>query len=146
MLSDSLATYAESVGIGTKGVDLFARIMPDSPDNAVCIFDEPGPVTTEMHTFDADMLGTHWMVRGSYTWAMAKVMEIHRKVSNLHGEYGFYILQTFIQTSPAFVENDDKGRAIYSVHYTHDVSIGGNLYRQGFDLQTFDETFDETLA
>jgi len=57
-------------------------------------------------------------------------LEIHRKVAGLHGTFdGIHILDTHIQTPPAFVENDAKDRAVYSIHYVHDCSIGQNKHR-----------------
>jgi|SRR5690625_485787 len=130
MLSTGLKDYAETQGIGVFGQDLFVRMMPDGPDNAICIYDEPGVVTPEMHSMDADSFGSQWLIRGSFRWAKAKTLEIHRAVTSLSGEYdGIHILDTHIQTSPAFVENDEKGRAVYSIHYTHDCSIGQNIHR-----------------
>lgn len=130
MLSDELAEYAAAEGIGTLGVDLFTRLMPDRPDNAICIYDEPGIVTAEMHSMDADSFGSHWMIRGSATWVKAKIFEIHRRLPSLSGEFGgIHILDTHIQTPPAFVENDSRSRAVYSAHYIHDCSIGQNIHR-----------------
>jgi hypothetical protein len=148
MISLSLKDYAVEKGIGTFGADLFVRQMPDTPDNCVCIFDESGVITPEMHSYDADSFGTHWLVRGSYSWASAKVLEIHRKVTNMSGVYaGISILVTFIQNEPMFVENDDKGRAVFSIHYTHDCSIGNNANRQSIrEFGIFDETFDGTFG
>ena len=130
MLATGLKDYAVSEGVGVFGTDLFIRIMPDRPDNAICIFDEPGQPTAEMNSYDADSFGSQWLIRGSYTFAKEKVLEIHRKIVGLSGIYdGIHILDTHIQTEPAFVENDEKGRAVYSMHYTHDCSIGQNKHR-----------------
>src|SRR5690625_4315450 len=127
MLALGLSQYAESQGIGIQGVDLFVRLMPDSPDNAICLYDEPRTVSSETQSYSADSFGSHWMIRGTYAFASQKALEIHRSIAGLHGELdGIHILDTHIQTPPAFVENDARGRTIYSIHYIHDCNIGQN--------------------
>ena len=42
MLLDELATYLAAQGIGTQGVDLFNGVLPDSPPDAVALFEYGG--------------------------------------------------------------------------------------------------------
>lgn len=130
MLSNNLKDYAVSAGIGVFGSDLFVRKYPDSPDDMVCIYDDAGIVPTGGHDYDMDVFGSKWLVRGDYTYASNKILEIHRKVSGLMQDFGqINVMVTHIQSEPQFVENDDKGRAVYSAHYLHYCSIGGNVFR-----------------
>jgi len=131
MIANGLAEYLATLSVGTTGVDLFIRSMPDTPDNAICLYDEPGFVLQESHTFDEDAFGSQITTRGSYTFAHDKILEIHRIITNITGTFdGIEIRQTTIQTSPSFVENDDKGRAVYSAHYEHHCKIGQNINRK----------------
>lgn len=42
MLLDAIASYLQTSGIGTVGVDIFKAQLPDSPDAAVGVFDYAG--------------------------------------------------------------------------------------------------------
>lgn len=130
MLARGLANYIADQGIATEDQDLFFRLMPDSPDNAICVYGEAGLITSEMHSYQADSFGSKWLIRGSYAWAQEKTDQIHKAIAGLTGTIdGIYILATFIQTSPAFAENDDKGRAVFSIHYIHDCEVSGSMHR-----------------
>ena len=131
MIATGIKDYLESQGVGTYETDLFVRVMPEKPDNAICVYDEPGNVTDEMHSYDVDSFGSQIIVRGTYAFVKAKMLEIHRKVAGLMRVTldGIYIGATHIQTPPAAIGTDKKGRAEYSVHYVHHCNIGGNEFR-----------------
>lgn len=133
MLSIAVKDFLVANSIGTYGTDIFVRVMPDTPNNAICIFDEPGTIATENQRYDLDNFGYEIMVRGSHSWVMDKLFKIHRIIVQWDGDYtltfegnsySVSILETMTQTTPAFVENDDKGRAVFTAHYESECSIG----------------------
>lgn len=129
MVSEDIMTYLASQAIGVPNTDLFIRQMPDEPDNCITIYDEAGSVVTEAQNYDVDVLGSQIMVRGSYAYASDKILEIHRHLSGWSFSGNIEILSTHIQTEPAFLENDDKGRAKFTAHYEHYSKIGNNINR-----------------
>lgn len=125
MLSTAYKDFLVANSIGTYGTDLFIRVMPDEPDDAICIFDEPGTILTENLRYDLDNFGYEIMVRGSYSYVLAKVKAIHKITPQWTGTYdSIEVLETFTITTPAFIENDDKGRVVYTAHYESECSIG----------------------
>ncbi len=133
MLSVAVKDFLVANSIGTYGTDIFIRVMPDTPDDAICIFDEPGTINTENLRYDLDNFGYEIMFRGSYAWVMDKLFKVHRITPQWTGDYTITvegndydvsILETFTQTTPAFIENDDKGRVVYTAHYESECSIG----------------------
>lgn len=132
MIATGIKDHLVAQGVGTFGTDLFVSQMPDTPDNVMCVFDEAGPVLPEMSSYDADNFGTMIMVRGSYSFVKAKMIAIHRAVTSLAGTFdSIRIIDTHIQSEPKYIETDNKGRRVYTVHYTHYCNLGNNLNRTG---------------
>jgi len=131
MISAGIATYLSDQSLGTLGTDLFVRSMPDTPDNCITVYDEPGVVLNQNHYDNSDSFGTMIKVRGSYAYVKDKILAIHRHVAGLGDTTldGLYLLDTRIQTAPASIGNDDKGRAEYTVHYLHYTKISNNEHR-----------------
>lgn len=126
--------------MGTLGTDLFVRRMPDSPDDCITVYDETGVVLDQNHYDNSDSFGTMIKVRGSYSFVKDKMLAIHRSVAGLGDVWldNLYILDTRIQTPPASIGNDDKGRAEYTVHYIHYTKIFDNENRKGLSRLTDD--------
>lgn len=134
MISDSLAYFCEDIGIGIVGVDIFVRQQPESPDNCITIYDETGVVLAQNQAFDMDTFGSQFLFRGSYEWVSGKALEVHRNIAGLSGKEvpfpgDIELISTQIQSVPAFIGNDDRGRVQYSAHYLHDCKIGHNAHR-----------------
>lgn len=130
MFATGLKDYLVSEDVGVFNTDLFVSKFPDAPDDAICIFDEAGPVLVEMSSYDANNFGTEIMVRGSYSYCKGRILTILRKVPMLAGTYNdMQVIDTRIQSFPQFIEVDKKGRRLYSIHFTHYTNIGNNKYR-----------------
>lgn len=130
MFATGLKDFLVSESVGTFGTDLFVSMFPDTPNDAMCIFDEAGPVLPEMSSYDANNFGTQIIVRGSYSYCKGRILTILRKVPMMAGVYNdMRVIDTRIQSFPQFIEVDSKGRRTYSIHFTHYVNIGNNLYR-----------------
>lgn len=132
MISLQLRDYLVAQGIATAGTDLFISLIPEGsefPDNLIALFDETGFVPTEAQDYDVDVFGSQVIVRGDYPWAQAKMLEIHRAITAWSDQGSIDILSTHIQTEPAFLENDEKGRTLLTAHYEHYVNIGNNINR-----------------
>lgn len=130
MIAGGIQTYLIDQSIGDSS-NVFVRSMPDSPDNCITIYDEPGVVLNQNHYDNSDSFGTMIKVRGSYAFAKDKILSIHRHIAGL-GELlldGMYLLDTRIQTAPASIGNDDRGRVEYTVHYIHYIKISNNEHR-----------------
>lgn len=135
MISDSLAYFCEDIGIGIVGVDIFVRQQPESPDNCITIYDETGVVLAQNQAYDMDVFGSQFLIRGSYVWVKSKALEVHRNMAGLSGKEVSFpgdieLISTQIQSVPAFIGNDERGRAMYSAHYLHDCRIGHNQHRK----------------
>lgn len=129
VVSEDIKTYLASQAIGVPGTDLFVSLMPDKPDNCIAIYDEAGSIPVEAQNYDVDVLGSQIMVRGDYEWASDKILEIHRHLTGWSYSGDIEIKSTHIQTEPAFLENDEFGRAKFTAHYEHYSSIGNNINR-----------------
>lgn len=130
MFAIGLKDFLETESVGTYGTDLFVSVFPDTPDDAMCIFDEAGPVLPEMSSYDANNFGTEILIRGSYSYCKGRILVLLRKVPMLSGTYnGMRVIDTRIQSFPQFIEVDAKGRRKFSIHFTHYTNIGDNKYR-----------------
>lgn len=131
MIAGGIADYIDSNNLLDKGVNLFVSIMPDSPDNCACVYDEAGAVKDQNHYDNSDSFGTMIKFRGSYSWIKTNLLAVHRLVTGLGNITldGLYLLDTRIQTEPMPIDIDEKGRREYTVHYEHYVKIGGNTNR-----------------
>lgn len=130
MIANGIADYIAGQGIATLRTELFVSRMPDSPDNAICVFDEPGTSLPEHQDYDSDSFGSMIMVRGDYSFVKEKLIAIHRAVPALSGTYDdIRIIDTKIQTEPAYIEVDEKGRRVYTVHYEHYCNLGNSTNR-----------------
>lgn len=131
MIANGIRIFIEAETDLVFDTNLFVKEMPDSPDNAVCVYDEPGTVLDQNHYDDSDSFGTMIKVRGSYSFVRDTMLLIHRAVPMLGGQTldGLFVLDTRIQTPPGSIGNDSKGRAEYTVHYEHYVKIGSNKFR-----------------
>lgn len=131
MIAKGIAFYInDNTGL-LIGDDLFVSSMPDSPDNAVCVYDEPGTVLNQNHYDNSDSFGTMIKVRGSHAFILETMLEIHRNIAGLGDETldGLYLLDTRIQTAPGDIGMDEQGRREYTVHYEHYTKIGNNEHR-----------------
>ena len=133
MIADALAEYLSIQGLGVLGQEVFWRQLPESPDNALCLYDETGIVLTESQDYDSDVFGSQVIVRGSDAYARQKAIEIHREMTALGIDQAvpgdIELMSTHIVSVPAFIGNDEKGRALYSAHYMHYCHVGGNAQR-----------------
>ena len=84
MIADQIKDYLVAKGTGTYGTNLFISTIPDTPDNAVCLYDETGTVSDYQGDYGSDWVGLQVKVRGSYAWASVKVWEIHNLITGLH--------------------------------------------------------------
>lgn len=133
MLSKGLAEYAAANGIGTLGVDLFAKEMQETPDpgNAICVYDETGPTLPVQQDYDVDVFGSQWLVRGAPSFVIEKCLAIHRLIPGLGNTEldGIGIVSTQVLSVPSDIGNDEKGREQYSIHYLHEANIGSSDHR-----------------
>lgn len=114
LIKDQLSDY------GTFGTDLFVSSLPDSPDNCIVVYDEPGTVQPYQSDYGSDWAGVQILVRGSYSYVQ-KIWDIHNDISALENidSTKFVLVRSLVQTVPSQVDIDDKGRRIYTAHYMY---------------------------
>jgi len=131
MIADGIAQYIDNQGLYTLGTNLFVSSMPDAPDDAICVYDEPGTTVNQNHYDNSDVFGTKIMFRGSHSFIREALVKVHRNIAGL-GDVtldSLYLVDTRIQTPPGDIGNDDNGRRRYTVHYDHYVKVGSNQHR-----------------
>lgn len=117
--------FFEAEGIGTYGTDLFVSKMPESPNDNITLFMQTAPQGTEHQRYDLENTGIKVLIRGSHSYCSSKIVEIEKVTPQMSGTYnGMYIKETLRQTPPTFIEQDDKGRRLYSINYESEYSIG----------------------
>src|SRR5574337_2076253 len=116
MILDELGLYLQTNSIGTLGTDLFTGTLPDTPDNAVALYEYGGvtPVSTlgpGQAKFERPRVQV--LVRATtYSAARSKIESIYKL---LHGLANTslssvrYLLVEAVQ-SPAFMEKDTNNR------------------------------------
>lgn len=118
-MTEKVKDILVSEELGTFGTDLFISQMPDSPNDAICLFDEPGVPDGTSNAYAWDDMGLMVMVRGSHSYAKSKIYAIHNKIVGLTDQAGNdgVLTQILVQTPPAQIELDGKGRRIWTAHY-----------------------------
>lgn len=118
-MTETIKDILVTAGVGTFGTNLFISQMPDSPDNAVCLFDESGVPDGTSNAYAWDDMGLMVMVRGSHSFAKSKIYQIHNAIVGLTKQIGDdgVLTQILVQTPPAQIELDNKGRRIWTAHY-----------------------------
>jgi len=134
MIAEELALYLQTMGHGTKNVDLFLGFQPDSPDDCITVYDESASVLEESHALSTDACGVQVLVRNqSYTAARDALIAIHQDLAGFGGEPfvsgGKMVHAVFIVTSPTSIGRDDKGRSEWTAHYWMRVESQGDLFR-----------------
>lgn len=125
MIELSYKDFLVDQSLGTYGDDLYVSEMPEQPNNAVCLYLSTAPQLTEHQRYDIDQSGVKIMIRGTHSFCQAKMLAIQKVLPQMDGTWNsIEIHETFIQTPFAFIENDDKGRAIYTGTFESEYSIG----------------------
>ena len=130
-MTNLLRTYLQSEGLGTFGTDLFVSQRPDSPDNCIILYDETGIVSDYQSDYGSDWVGVQVMTRGSYSYAQSKIWDIHNTVTAWTdgSTDDFTLVTTTIQTPPAQIDIDEKGRRVFTAHYLFLVTQKENKHR-----------------
>lgn len=125
MIELSYKDFLVSESLGTYETDLFVSEMPELPDNAVCLYLSTAPQLPEHQRYDIDQSGVKVMIRGTHSFCQAKMLAIQKVLPQMSGTWNsIEIKETFIQTPFAHIENDGKGRAVYTATYESEYSIG----------------------
>lgn len=80
-----IGTYLQSEGIGTLGTDIFLSQMPDTPDEAIALFEYAGNAPSRMG--GNRQPGIQVRTRGDYETARATIDDIYTLLSKIGNEY-----------------------------------------------------------
>lgn len=129
MISKGIKEWLEAEDFGT----IYVSSMPDSPTNAVAVYDEPAPVFDYQHSFGSDNFGLQIIARGSYSFARNKIFEIHKAITMLGNVLldDLFIVDTQIQTTPSQLSIDKDGDRMFTAHYIFLVTTPDNKFRDG---------------
>ncbi len=87
---EAVCAYLEDQGVGTAGTDLFAAMMPDSPDTAVCVYDtggSPPEQTMGPEPWSIDQPSFQVIVRApDYAAARAKAEAVRVALASVLGD------------------------------------------------------------
>jgi hypothetical protein len=119
---EDIATYLQTVGVGTIGSTLFKGQIPTLPDNCVAVFQYAGSSPIVTHDKKVlDSLGLQIRVRNTeYSVGMTKAQEIIDLLSpksNITIGTGFY-LSVVANQNPVPLGLDEKGRHEFSVNFS----------------------------
>lgn len=117
-LIDNIASYLQTLTIGTIGTTIFKSYMPDSVDDAICILDTGGPepdkyLPTRKPTFQV-------FIRASdYTAGKTKLDEVRTALHQLANAtlgttYFYYILA---QSEGGHVGRNERGLDEFSINF-----------------------------
>lgn len=131
--------YLEDKGVVSRSGTPLATVnyRPDTDDLITSLYSESAPQEQDTHHFDSDRIGVQFLTRSPATKAAYDLAwKIHGNLTALGSleitEAGetINIIDTHIVNPPTFLENDEKGRAVFTSHYAFRINIGGNLYRK----------------
>jgi hypothetical protein len=106
-------------GIGREGVDMFTGQIPDEPNECIVLFDEQGVTDPVDNAYGRDGVGLQVITRGSYDYAKGKIWDIHSRLvgKELQVTPDGILVQVMIQGAPTQIDNDEKGRRMFTAHY-----------------------------
>lgn len=120
IISD-IGEYLEDQSVGAVGTSIFLSKTVDTPDNVICIFDNPSHqpdryIPTAVPDFQV------YVRNKSYTAGKTKadsIMDLLHQKANVElisgSNYFYYIMA---DTEVMFIGRDDKGRCEFSVNFT----------------------------
>jgi len=122
-VSEDIIDYMESSAGGldfTAGTDIFIGVMPDSPDNCVCIIDAGGYAPQPNYTYLRPSFQVS--VRGSrqgYQDAWDDAQTIRDALHGVAGETinSTYYSQILATSDIMFVGNDDNDRPLFIINF-----------------------------
>ena len=120
MLLDEIAAYLESQSVGTRGTTLFTAIMPDTPDELVVIYENPGMMPSRSHSTNPNLehpqLGI-WVrgtTDGDYVGPRQKAQDAYNALVLIRNQTlsATLYLDVMPMQQPFLLERDDNQRAI----------------------------------
>jgi len=118
MLLEDVASYLQSQGTGTIGADIFLGQLPVSPDNVVAIFEYAGE-PPDLH-WQGEYPGLQILVRNkNYEVGRQKIEQVKNVLHGLAETVvnGHRYLLIRANQSPAFLQRDENGRAIFVCNF-----------------------------
>lgn len=108
-----------SIGL-TSGTDLFASIMPDSPDACVSVYDTGGiepDIGADLYypTFQVRIRGSRGDYQTSRNLSESILQFLHKKVVTVAGSAKY--LAIFAVTDILFIARDEKDRPLFSINF-----------------------------
>ena len=121
-MTDWAKDIIETAGLGTFVTNLFISQNPDV-DDCIILYDEAGIPMSVDNAYAIDGYGLMVMTRGSYSYAKDKIWDIHRELvgRTMESHDDGTLVHCMIQSPPQYVENDDKGRRVFTAHYVSPV-------------------------
>lgn len=131
MIAEAYLFFLAAEGFGTVGTDLFLGHQPDKPDNCITSYDTVPPILPESQGLQVDYMTCQVLVRNhNYAQARGTLSAIHKGIVGFSGVMGIHaVTAVFVESPPASIGRDEKGRAEWSAHYRFRVASQGDTYR-----------------
>jgi len=118
VLLDDIASYLQTNGVGTVGVDIFLGSWPVGPNNAVAIFEYAGE-PPDLH-WPGEYPGLQVQVRNkSYEAGRQKIEQVknvlHGVAETVVNNHRYLLIRA--NQSPFFLERDENNRAVFVCNF-----------------------------
>lgn len=120
MISEEIADYLQSKGIGTVGTDLFVDHMPDAPDTCIAVFSTGGLEPDGKYGYDDPTIEI--MTRSlNVKTAFDKIASAYNQLqalTNVTLASGTRVINSYaLQSNPANIGQDEKLRTRFTQNY-----------------------------
>ena len=120
MLLDEIAAYLEGQNVGTRATDLFTGFMPDTPDEVVVVYENPGMPPSRSHSDSPNLehpqigVWARGTVDGDYAGPRQKAQDAYNALVLIRNQTlsATLYLDVMPMQQPFLLERDDNKRAI----------------------------------
>jgi hypothetical protein len=114
-----IADLLQTLNLGTKGTDLFVNFLPETPDNAIAIYDRESEVEPEaklaLDTVKVQIKVRNQSRESAYDKIKSIKLALQSRNDNYVAENNDIYFGFWLQQPISFIETDEKNNSLYTM-------------------------------
>ena len=116
-----IADLLQTLNLGTKGTDMFVNFLPETPDNAIAIYDRESEVEPEaklaLDTVKVQIKVRNQSRENAYNKIQNIKLALQSRNDNFTAENNDIYFGFFLQQPISFIETDEKNNSLYTTAF-----------------------------
>jgi Bacteriophage minor capsid protein len=116
-----IADLLQTLNLGTKGTDMFVNFLPETPDNAIAIYDRESEVEPEaklaLDTVKVQIKVRNQSRESAYNKIKSIKLALQSRNDNFTAENNDIYFGFFLQQPISFIETDEKFNSFYTTAF-----------------------------